>query len=501
MRVRVKGATAENAQYWLLVVSIATAVGCDVSRDSDSGATESASSSATTEDVDAWYGLYLNDQRAGRLHWQTETVRAGGRTVIRSRSEMVLSTRRGSDATNIQIETDSTLGQDGALVRYSETVQLGNAPQKTSGRVEGETLTLQSSGAGTRTVPWPQGGRGPQGVELSLREKPLKPGERRTLTVLTPMLHDATSVSLAAVDWETPERAEGRRLLRVDAVRRLRSGRSSEERLWVDEQGAVWLQLDLESGVEARRTTREIAMQSGGEIDLMDFTTVRIERPRVDPRQAKHVVYRVHLDGGRAADVFHDGPMQSVEAEPNGDALVTVDVGNLEDVKPPAAEALAASSLIQTRDRAIVDLASFAAPKGAQPAEIATGVQDFVHGYLTTKDYSQAFASAAEAAQSRRGDCTEHSVLAAALARARGVPARAAMGLVYLGDTPAFGFHMWNEMFVDGAWRPYDATLGKIGPGHLRVSDSLLGGDSELEGLLPIANLLGRLSIEIKSIE
>ena len=41
-------------------------------------------------------------------------------------------------------------------------------------------------------------------------------------------------------------------------------------------------------------------------------------------------------------------------------------------------------------------------------------------------------ATAAEVARSREGDCTEHAVLLAALARARGIPARVAMGLVYV---------------------------------------------------------------------
>ena len=67
---------------------------------------------------------------------------------------------------------------------------------------------------------------------------------------------------------------------------------------------------------------------------------------------------------------------------------------------------------------------------------------------LNAKDFSQAFASAAEVVDTHEGDCTEHAVLLAALCRARGIPARVAIGLVYMPATHEFGYHMWTEVYI-----------------------------------------------------
>ncbi len=52
-----------------------------------------------------------------------------------------------------------------------------------------------------------------------------------------------------------------------------------------------------------------------------------------------------------------------------------------------------------------------------------SGMERFVNREVTKKNFSQTFASAAEVARSRKGDCTEHAVFLMALCRARGIPA------------------------------------------------------------------------------
>ena len=102
----------------------------------------------------------------------------------------------------------------------------------------------------------------------------------------------------------------------------------------------------------------------------------------------------------------------------------------------------------------------------------------------------------------REGDCTEHAVFLAALARARGIPARVAIGLVYVGRLQAFGYHMWTEVYVDKRWIPVDATLnaGGIGAGHLKIAQSNLQGASAFIAFLPVVQLIGRVKIEIVNV-
>lgn len=68
---------------------------------------------------------------------------------------------------------------------------------------------------------------------------------------------------------------------------------------------------------------------------------------------------------------------------------------------------------------------------------------------------------ASTVATRREGDCTEHAVLTAALARLQGQPARVVVGIALISrDThhQAFG-HAWVEMLESGKWVVADAAL------------------------------------------
>jgi transglutaminase-like putative cysteine protease len=158
--------------------------------------------------------------------------------------------------------------------------------------------------------------------------------------------------------------------------------------------------------------------------------------------------------------------------------------------------------LVQSGDPLIVSLAAEAAGDERDPWRTSIRLERFVKQSIRSKNFSQAFASAAEVARTREGDCTEHAVLLAALARARGIAARVAMGLVYTEQPPGqplLAFHMWTEAYVAGRWIPLDATLGQggIGAAHLKLAQSSLAGPDAFAGFLPIAQVLGRLRVTV----
>ena len=73
------------------------------------------------------------------------------------------------------------------------------------------------------------------------------------------------------------------------------------------------------------------------------------------------------------------------------------------------------------------------------------------------------------------GDCTEDAVVLAALARAAGIPARVASGLVYSrsryhGAANAFLPHSWVVAWTDGRWRSYDISLSAFDASHIALS-------------------------------
>jgi len=88
----------------------------------------------------------------------------------------------------------------------------------------------------------------------------------------------------------------------------------------------------------------------------------------------------------------------------------------------------------------------------------------FVHAAIAHKTYRRSFDLASQVASSREGDCTEHAVLLAAMARATGRPARVVLGIMLM-ESPdrlsSFG-HAWTEIHDDESWRIADATRPEL---------------------------------------
>jgi len=171
------------------------------------------------------------------------------------------------------------------------------------------------------------------------------------------------------------------------------------------------------------------------------------------------------------------------------------DIGGIK-IEPPGDGDRNSNVLIQSDDSKVVELAKEVAADEKDPWKLAVALEKHVRDSMKMADFSQALASAAEVARTRRGDCTEYSVLLAALARARGLPARVVVGLVYVPALDGFGFHMWNEVWIKDRWIPLDATLGKggIGGGHLKLADANLA-DGSPTNFLPVYQVIGKLRI------
>jgi hypothetical protein len=145
---------------------------------------------------------------------------------------------------------------------------------------------------------------------------------------------------------------------------------------------------------------------------------------------------------------------------------------------PEDAPYLAETPLVRFRDPVFGGLQRrLAPPAGATRWDLAKLVTRFVYDWIIDKDYSVGFASAQEVARTPRGDCTEHGVLAVALLRRLGVPARGVVGWIALGGTQ--GLHFWAEARIGGAWIPLDPTFDQAPASAYRIKL----GDSDLKDL------------------
>jgi hypothetical protein len=138
----------------------------------------------------------------------------------------------------------------------------------------------------------------------------------------------------------------------------------------------------------------------------------------------------------------------------------------LAEVPDDVAKYLKPTPLSQSDDPVLIKQAESLTRGKKDSLEITRAIMRFVAQRLIRGSGDTGTASARQAFDEQRGDCTEHAALLVALARAVGLPARSVSGFSYLcapGATSAiFGFHAWAEVWL-GRWVPVDSTVLELG--------------------------------------
>jgi hypothetical protein len=188
--------------------------------------------------------------------------------------------------------------------------------------------------------------------------------------------------------------------------------------LWTNRDGIVMKTAIAALRQETYRTSREIALADSGprRLDLVIDNTVSVARPLDNPQNTRRVRYRVQLASDDPAKVFFAGPLQDVlSLDPhtaeitvrrhvpaeNGDAFASA-IGT----RPPTVEDRAANNLIQSDDAQVLAQARTVAPDEKDAWTLAVALEKHVQTAVKLKNFSQAFATAAEVAREREGDCS-----------------------------------------------------------------------------------------------
>jgi len=131
-------------------------------------------------------------------------------------------------------------------------------------------------------------------------------------------------------------------------------------------------------------------------------------------------------------------------------------------------------------------------------------LERFVFDHIANKTYSRSFDLASRVAATGEGDCTEHAVLLAAIARAQGFPARVVFGVLVLDfDDGLFAFgHAWTEIFDDGVWQLRDATMPGDDPALRGLRYIPLGGltDEGPSYVLALVETLAAMPLRISDV-
>ncbi len=506
------------------------AIGAENSSSADSSA-QTASLAPQPQSQETWYAMFVEGSKVGYGRTAVTPLVEQGRELSKIEEQVSFSVSRNGQRTDEKIISTALETPAGELVRFQTEINAGPEPMITRGEVRDgqmQFVTLTTGKNLTSAIAWPGGIGGFKAAEESLARQPLQPGEARKLAGLMIGFNEIAQIELAAAAYEPTALLDHTEdLLRIQWTGTLPQGNVLRAIWWADRQGeVVKMQLDALHQV-TYRTTREVALADSGpaRFDLLLSTTVPVNRSLEHPDTTRRIRYRVQLASGDPSRIFVDGLSQRVTPldphtaeievrairpdEPKVNAARGASIAptavsnNTPPAQPPTDEDRQANNLVQSDDPQIAALAKQAAGGQTDPWKTAVALEKFVNRYISGKNYSRAFSTAVEVAQSHEGACTQHAVLLAALARARAIPCRVAIGLIYTEGRPGFAFHMWNEVWIADRWIALDATRGAggIGAGYLKLADSSLRGEAAYSCFLPVTEVIGQTKIEILEVE
>ena len=152
-----------------------------------------------------------------------------------------------------------------------------------------------------------------------------------------------------------------------------------------------------------------------------------------------------------------------------GDDASNLDIANIDDYKLYSKETNKypySDPIIRTLIESI--------PKSNDSIEEIFNIIEFVSEYVED-DYQSNAVSVFDIVQSKKGDCDEHSLLFATLARGMGYSVKEVYGWAYSEEDNGYVGHAWNEIAITIGkkifWLPVDSTYNEIEPFHIKGND------------------------------
>lgn len=259
------------------------------------------------------------------------------------------------------------------------------------------------------------------------------------------------------------------------------------------------LLIDMGTGIIIKHETKEIALKFDESFDILSASIIKVDNPITDPtilKSTKLLVSGVDDVEFIESDYQHvkktdAGFILSINRPTVPEKTYTIPV-NINEVS----EFLKPDIFIQSDSKEIVDLAKSIIGSKTNSYRAALTINSWVSNNIE-KRYTPEISNALQTFQSGQGDCGEHSVLAVALCRAVGIPARPVSGLIYWPPGNGFGYHAWMEVYV-GEWIPMDPSWDEelANPTHIVLTT----GDIIDQSII-LSKVMGKMGIEVLEVE
>ena len=442
-----------------------------------------------------WNGVYYRGEKIGFT--VSQTVRTDDGFELDEDGRLQMSLFGSINAATIH--TTARVDSNFVLRSFQFSLDPGTGAVTVAGRVDGRRLMLTvTTRSGTRVDEreLPEPPVLSQNLSRLLASGGLVPGTRRQWTVFDP-----ATLTNTAMDVVIGRREVVRVSNRVVPAFRVEMEFSGMRiTSWVTDTGDVVREesaMGLMTVRESPEAARAMAVPSRVRVDLLEAAAIvpTIEAHGVSPFFEPRDVRRLRLNLTHADLSSPDliGVGQTIDG-------ATVEIQDLQTLKPGHADPdaqryLAPEPLIESDAPEILAEARLAVQAETDPYERAKRLTRHVNAILEKKP-TVSLPSAREVLRTKVGDCNEHTALYVAMARALGMPARIAVGLVAIRG--GFYYHAWPEVYIEdrpgrGMWLPVDPTLNQFPADSTHVRLARGGIDKQI-AILP---LIGKAKMTI----
>ena len=444
----------------------------------------------TRADRETWMNIYQQGQKVGYAHRQFFKTVEGYRVL----ESVFMQVNTMGMVQDIRFKTEGNLRPDLTLSSFLFELQSSLFHFKARGVLDGKILTLITGVPGAEQkidLPFEREVHLPIGILEALNVESLRPGDSRTFQVFDPATIAERPVKVVVASEETIPvmgRQEKAKKVSVDFM-------GAPQFAWIGKDGTV-LKEEGSLGLKLEQVTKEEALNkvtlSPG-ADLTEIASIPANKTIQDVDRIKEI--RVRLDGIDTRTLFLSGGRQSLD-----DRVLTVRKESVSSFPSPEQRRkvfadgkthLESSPFIQADHpeiQAVVKkIVSADDPDVVKAKKLVMWIKRSVQ-----KRPVLSVPNALETLQNRVGDCNEHAVLLAALARAAGIPAQVEAGLVY--QRGRFYYHAWNVLYL-GTWITADSVMGQL-PADVTHIRFVRG----TEGQIDLIRIIGRLKMEILSV-
>lgn len=441
-----------------------------------------------TERMEEWWGVYYRGDKIGYAG-QTISPESEG---FRIRDFSVLRLHLLGTTQTATTRLDMNVDREWALRRFDFELISNDVRFKAKGTVEPGKMHVEVDSGGHQTqreIPLNQPPYLLAALKPFVATQQLEPGREHFVSTFDPatLSQQVTSVIIEGREHiKNGDRTE-------PAMRIRQSFRGISVVSWIDGKGRT-LREETPAGLSLIRESPDEAKSLSGSrsvpLDLVAQTAIASDTPIADP-EAKNLV-KLRLGGFNLANFSLDGGRQTLSEDRL--EIRREDLSRARSYPIPAREPrfgafLQPTPFLQSDHPRIRALAQkiLAGERDARRAVVR--IKDWVYGEIA-KEPTVSIPNALEVLRTKKGDCNEHTVLFNALARAAGIPAKTAVGVVYLRGS--FYYHAWSEVWL-GEWISVDSVLDQFPADATHIKFI----EGEIDRQIDILQLIGNLKIEV----